>query len=437
MNTLIMVAQLLLGISILAGVHELGHLLMAKLFGMRVEKFSIGFPPTVFSVKFGETEYCFGATPLGGFVKISGMVDESFDTKGLSSTPQSWEFRAKPTWQRLIVMLGGVLVNILTGIMIFVGTTYFLGQTYYDIKEVNRHGIYATDIAREIGLRTGDKIVAINNYPIEIFSDIQDPNYFLEDNAYYTVIRNDSTLVIPIPSSLTDRLSEEENPYFVQPLFPFAVDSISPGTNAEKAGLKKNDKILAVNNKKTIYYQEFKAALYEKKGQKINLIVQRNSDTILLPVQVTQKGTLGFYTLPLLKESHRSYTFSESVPTGISQAFKVAAVQAKALRKILLGEVSAQKSLGGPIAIAKTFGTSWDWIRFWTLCGLLSIVLAFMNLLPIPALDGGHVVFLLYEMVSGRVPSVRFLETMQKIGVVTLLTIMAFVFGNDIYNLFN
>ncbi len=438
MEGLIMTAQLLLGLSILVGLHELGHLIAAKVFGMRVEKYSIGFPPKLFGVKMGETEYSLGALPLGGFVKISGMIDESLDTSQMKSEPKPWEFRSKPAWQRLIVMLGGIIVNVVTGIIIFIFLLYFLGESYYSIDEVNKYGIYVNELGEEIGLKDGDKIVKINGQSFENANDIINPNFLLESGSYYTVERNGETLDIQIPADFIERLSENNGSRnFIGFREPFKVDSVMANSAAEAGGLQAGDRILSVNDNQVEYFHEFSAILQEKAGNEVNMLVKgKNGENRELEIFVSEEGKVGFLIEYLLEPSVKNYSFIESIPRGTVDAFSVITVQLKAFNKIFKGEVSPSKSLSGPIGIAKFFGGTWNWVKFWTITGMLSMVLAFMNLLPIPALDGGHVVFLTYEIVSGRPPSDSFLEASQKVGMVLLLCLMVFAFGNDIYKLF-
>jgi regulator of sigma E protease len=431
MEVLIMAGQLILGLSILVGLHELGHLLTAKLFGMRVEKYYIGFPPKVFSIQRGETEYGIGAIPLGGFVKITGMVDESLDTAALAAEPQPYEFRAKPAWQRLIVMLGGIAVNVITGIVIFVALAYANGRYYYANQDL-KYGIVAHKLAQEIGLKTGDKIVAINGKGFEDYAEIN--KVLLESNSYYTVERNGQRLDVYIPNNFYEKIADKGNEgQFIDPVFPFKVGELGAGMPAQKAGLKTGDRIVSVNNVPIRFYHEVKAALTQYKNQQVTLGVQRGGQTLSLPLKVTEDGTIGFFPDFEIKSTQQQYSFGEAVVTGTNQAFGVIFDQIKAFGKIFRGEMSAQKSLGSFITIGKVYGPSWDWDRFWRITGLLSMVLAFMNLLPIPALDGGHTVFLLYEMISGRKPSDKFLEAAQKVGMVLLLGLMVFAIGNDVW----
>lgn len=436
MDTLIMVAQLLLGLSILVGLHEMGHLLAAKLFGMRVEKFSIGFPPKIAGFQWKGTEYSIGAIPLGGFVKISGMVDESLDSEQMSAEPQPWEFRSKPAWQRLIVMLGGIFVNVVTGVIIFVFLVYDKGETFYSRDQVIEHGIVAYDIGEQIGLQDGDKILNINGIPYESVNDLSSGDALLSSDGFYTVERNGERLRVDIPRGFINSFSNEESmSNFVQIRFPFAVLDVSPDGNAEEAGLQPGDKILAVNENEVYYFNELQSALDEQKGNEVALTIERDKQELITQVNVSEEGTIGIAVENLLEPVRKTYSFMQSIPIGTERAFSIVIINARAMGKMFTGEVSA-KNVSGPIGMAKIYGSTWDWTKFWSITGLISMILAFMNLLPIPALDGGHVTFLLYEMISGRSPSDRFLENAQKVGMVLLLAIMVFAIGNDILKLF-
>lgn len=436
MDTLVMVGQLLLGLSILVGLHELGHLLTAKMFGMRVEKFSIGFPPKIVGFKWGETEYSIGAIPLGGFVKISGMVDESMDTEQLASEPQPWEFRAKPAWQRLIVMLGGVAVNIVTGIVIFVFLVYDRGETYFSRDQVIEHGIVAYDIGKQIGFQDGDKVLDINGMPYESLNDLSSGDALLSSGGYYTVERNGEQLKIEIPQGFINSFSNEKSmSNYIDIRYPFDVFQVAPDGPAAAIDLQEGDKIIAVNDQEINYFDELQAALSGYANQQVTLTVQRDEQLLNQSVEVREDGTIGIAINPLLEPVRKKYTFLESIPKGTERAFAVVILNAKAMGKMFTGEVSV-RNVSGPIGMAKIYGNTWDWVKFWSMTGLISMILAFMNLLPIPALDGGHVVFLLYEMISGRAPSESFLENAQKVGMVLLLALMVFAIGNDILKLF-
>lgn len=430
-----MVGQLLLGLSIIVGLHELGHLLTAKLFGMRVEKFSIGFPPKIAGFQWGETEYSIGAIPLGGFVKISGMVDESMDTAQLASEPQPWEFRAKPAWQRLIVMLGGIIVNVVTGVIIFVTLVYSNGETYFSRDQVIENGIVAYEYGEAIGLKTGDKVLDINGQLYQSIGDLSSGSALLSDNGYYTVDRQGEKIKVDIPRGFINSFnSEEAFSKFIAVRFPFEVGEVEPGTGAAKVGIASGDQILAVNGSSITYFDEMQTELKQVKNQSVTLVRRRVEQVDTLSVPVSADARIGIAVTPLLEPVRRDYGFRESLSRGTSRAFGAVILNAKALGKMFTGEVSA-KNVSGPIGMAKIYGDSWDWVKFWSITGLISMILAFMNLLPIPALDGGHVVFLLYEMVSGRAPSDKFLEYAQKFGMVILLGLMVFAIGNDIFKL--
>jgi regulator of sigma E protease len=436
MEGLIMTAQILLSLSILVGLHELGHLVAAKAFGMRVEQYSIGFPPKIYGVKYGETEYSIGAIPLGGYVKISGMIDESFDTNHLKEEPKDYEFRSKPAWQRLIVMMGGITVNVFLGIFISIGIVWYYGDTFISKEDANKYGIVALEIGRELGFETGDKIVKINGEDYQSFGDIQSPNVLLSNGGYYTVERDGQLVNIPIPIDFIEKLSDRKAAQqFIEIRYPWRIASIPEDSDALTSGLRPGDKIIEMAGESTLYRDQFESIKDQHVGEDVPVVVERAGDLFNLTVKINEEGTIGFYTEAIIDFSHKNYSFFESVPEGTGRAFMAVWVNIKALGKIFRGEVSASKSISGPIGIAQIFGGTWDWARFWSITGLLSMVLAFMNFLPIPALDGGHVMFLSYEIISGRKPSDKFLEGAQKIGVVFLLALMAFIIFNDIFKL--
>lgn len=437
MNVIIMIAQLILGLSILVFLHELGHFLTARAFGIRVEKFYIFFDAwgkKLFSFQWGDTEYGIGWLPLGGYVKIAGMVDESLDTKQLATEPEAWEFRSKPAWQRLIVMLGGVTVNAILGVIIFSGMLMYWGEKYIP-NDALKHGIAASDIAEEIGLRDGDKLVAINGNKIERFDEIISSEVLLGNDVVIQVSRNGELTDIAVPANFTSRLLEADKSLFVQPRMQFTVGEVSKGMPAAEAGLLEGDQIYAVNGMGIAYFDQLQASLLANKAKPVQLGVIRGSDSLVLQATVTDAGTIGFF--PQLEElplGYKQFSFAESVPAGATMAWKVISDNVKGFGKIFSGDIPVQKSLGGPIAIAKKmYGGEWDWYRFWMTTGLLSMILAFMNLLPIPALDGGHVVFLLIEMVIRRPLPEKVLLVAQYAGMVILISLMVFAFGNDIW----
>jgi regulator of sigma E protease len=438
METIIMVAQLLLGLSILVGIHEWGHMITAKLFGMRVEKFYIGFPPKIIGKQWGETEYALGAIPLGGFVKISGMIDESLDTKNLAAEPEPWEFRAKPAWQRLIVMLGGIIMNVITGVIVFIGITMINGESYLPKEALNKHGIVAEELGKEIGFQTGDKILNISGKEFTKYEDLLSPNVLVGTDVYYTVQRGDETVTVNMPNDFIEKLSSnKERVNVISPRMVFAVGEVD-GKEAQAAGLMAGDKIVRINDAPVTYYDELKTAIAPLKGQTALVTVSRNGEEKELNIPISEEGRVGFIAdLSAIQDAFvtKDLGFGESVVKGTGTAFSIVWLNAKGLGKMFSGDVSVTKSLSGPIRIATMFGGTWNWGRFWYLVGLLSMVLAFMNLLPIPALDGGHVVFLTWEIVTGRKPNDKFMENAQKVGMILLLALMAFVIFNDTFQL--
>jgi len=431
-----MIGQLVLGLSLLVGLHEFGHFAFAKLFKIKVTKFYIFFDflfplPNVlnFSLlkkKVGETEYGIGWFPLGGYVAIHGMVDETQDADALAGPPQPDEFRSKPAWQRLLVMLGGIIMNVITGIVIFTALTYKLGESYLPASEA-RYGVVTTHLGREMGFRNGDQIVKINGRPFAEFNDVYDPNVLLGSETYYTVERDSQLLDVNIPADFMDQLSSAGKEAFVDARWPFAVESVKSGRAAARAGLKAKDEILAVGTMPTPYFDRLQAALRLNAGKKTTLTVRRAGQQLTLPVTVDKDGTIGFAPEDKLNYRSRYYSLPGSVPRGADKAFGIIGAQAKAVGKIITGSASFTKSVGGPADIAEQYGGHWDWPHFWFLTGALSMVLAFMNLLPIPALDGGHVVFLLYEMILRRKPSDAFLENAQRVGTALILMLMLYV----------
>jgi regulator of sigma E protease len=424
-------------LSILVGLHELGHLLAAKAFGMRVEQFSIGFPPKIWGKKFGDTEYSVGMIPLGGFVKISGMIDESLDVTAMRAAPQPHEFRSKPAWQRLIVMMGGIIVNVILGIVIFIGFKYTQGDTYLSKQELNKYGIVAYELGESIGFKTGDKILDINGEDYERFRDLVSPAVLLSSDGYFTVDRDGKRLTIPIPNDFVDAFAEENNAQkFIFYRLIFDIGAVIEGSPADLGGLQIGDKIIALNGAEIEFYDQLQASMDTLAATQITLLINRSNFQKTLTIEVNEEGKIGFQANRLNEISTIEYTFAESIPLGTELAFSIVWDNIKGFKKIFAGEVSASKSLSGPIGIAKIFGGTWDWQRFWRITGMLSMVLAFMNFLPIPALDGGHVVFLTWEIVTGKKPSDIFLENAQKVGMILLLALMSYAILNDIIKLF-
>ncbi|TNE82379.1 MAG: RIP metalloprotease RseP [Bacteroidetes bacterium] len=438
MNYLVMAGQMILALSILISLHELGHFLAARAFGIKVEKFYLFFDAwgvKLFSFKKGDTEYGIGWLPLGGYVKISGMIDESMDTEQMKSEPQPYEFRSKPAWQRLIVMLAGVTVNIILGVLIFGFSLSYYGDSYLPNTAVV-HGIYASDYAKTLGFQDGDKIVAINGETLAKFDEVYNPKYILDKGTRYTIDRNGSTVEITLPDTAIATIAELKMKSLIGFRQGFKVGEISKGSNAQAAGLMEGDSILSVNDTQVLYFNDFQEALARNKGAQIALTVFRDNKEVDLQAEVTKGGTLGFAVNPeKLAFETEHYGFGKSMAIGTSRAFESLVMNIKGFGKVFSGEVDPSKSLMGPIRLATIFGSDWIWQKFWGLTALLSMVLAFMNVLPIPALDGGHALFLSIEMVIGRPLGDKFLQVTQVIGMVILLSLMIFVFGNDIWNL--
>jgi regulator of sigma E protease len=470
MDGLIMAAQLLLSLTILVGIHEWGHYAAARLFKIRVERFYLFFDflfPlsnvanfALWKKKIGDTEFGLGWFPLGGYVKIAGMIDETTGKDALETPIEPWEFRAKPAWQRLIVMLGGIIVNMVAGVLIFITLSFITGEVFLPTTEVNQHGIYTSPLAKEVGLKDGDKIVKINGKAFEKFDEVLNPNTLLEAGTTYTILRDGQEVEVQLPANLLEKMSDlkKEEVAFIEPLRPFQVDAVvkegqvgvftkllvSLGIkDAPKEelpnkdiDLQKGDKITAINNTPTPYYQQFVATLQQYKNQQITLTIDRQGTTKQVAAQVNQDGKLGIMCSPTFKMSNRPYSFGEAIVKGTEAAFGVITLQAKGFSKIATGEISATKAVSGPIGMAKIFSAQFDWLAFWRITAMLSMVLAFMNLLPIPALDGGHAIFLLYEMAVGKAPSESFMEKAQQVGMMMLLALMVFAFSNDIMNVF-
>ena len=440
MTGFIMAAQLIAGLAILVTLHELGHYLAARAFGIKVEKFYLFFDAwgfKLFSFKRGETEYGVGWLPLGGYVKIAGMIDESLDKEALKKEPQLWEFRSKPAWQRLIVMVAGVTMNVILGILIYWYITFHYGESQLPVSEI-KYGLVASPIAEEIGINTGDKIIKINGKKVKYYSDLLSAEVLMGNSVLTIVKVNNDTTTVTIPADFIERFSDETDSRYVAPRQKFSVEKVIDGSNAEKAGLEEGDRILAVNNTRIEFFDELQEVLRNNKGETVSLTIEREEATINKNVEVTEEGTIGFAPkMEDLQFENQTYGLGESFLIGTDKAFSSLIVTIKGLGKIFKGEVSASKSLHGPIGIAKIYGGEWDWYRFWVITGLLSMVLAFMNILPIPALDGGHVMFLTAEAITGKKPSDSFMEKAQITGMIILLGIMAFAIGNDILKIFS
>ncbi len=439
MEQLVMAGQLLLGLGLLVFIHELGHFLAARAFGIRVEKFYIFFDfggYKLFSTQIGGTEYGIGWFPLGGYVKIAGMIDESVDKEFLNTEPQPWEFRSKPAWQRFIVMIGGITMNIILGILIFAFWLKVYKQGYIEVQKVN-DGIYAYELAREVGLQSGDKIIEVNGKPLVRGSDLSSMRIFF--GAVLTIERDGKQIFVDLPDEMFQRFTSAKDRFMTLENYTFYVDSVLPESPAAKAGVLKSDKFVAINGKDVVSFGAFREALLSNAGKEVNITALRNGEEVTLSATVSADGTMGFLATPENKNNlpSKEYTVAEAFKFGAKDGFEAIYYNAVGLGKIFTGKVKATESVQSPIGIAKIYGGTWDWARFWYLTGLISFILAFMNLLPIPALDGGHVVFIIIEVIQGKPVSEAILEKAQVAGMVILLALMAFAFGNDIYKMFS
>jgi regulator of sigma E protease len=441
MEIAIKLSQFLLSLSILIILHELGHFIPAKLFKTRVEKFYLFFDVnySLFKKKIGDTEYGIGWLPLGGYVKISGMIDESMDKEQMQGEPQPWEFRSKPTWQRLIIMLGGVIVNFILAFLIYIGMTFFYGEQYIANSEVKDGVSIENPIMQEIGFKTGDKIVSIDGKPLERL----DPSISEKILMAKTVVINraGADQEIKLPVNFIDKLLSGPKMPLAELRMPFAIGAVP--SDSQNQNLKSKDIIVSLNGQKTKYFDEVKGILDANKGKTIAAVVLRDEKEVTVPVVVSIDGKLGVQLggismdslekLGYYKVSKQEFGFFESIPVGLDRGWTQLSNYGKQLKAIFNPSTGAYKGVGGFKAIFDIFPKTWSWEAFWGITALLSIMLGVMNLLPIPALDGGHVMFLLYEMISGKKPSDKFMERAQLVGFVLLITLLLFANGNDIY----
>ena len=426
-----------MSLSILVVLHELGHFIPAKMFKTKVEKFYLFFDPwfSVLKKKIGDTEYGVGWLPLGGYVKISGMIDESLDKEQMKKPAEPWEFRAKPTWQRLIIMLGGVTVNFLLGIFIYSMTLYFYGDKYLPNSGVT-DGVICSDFAKDVGFKNGDKIVSVDGENIERFFDINQ-NMVLRDKAFSVIVeREGGRNEIFIGENFIKHWKNSGKKLLFSPAHVGVVGGFSENSNAERAGLLKDDVLFAVEGVKTKYLSDFKTEIQKHKNKTVKVDVLRNNVLYSFPVEVSQKGLIGIMTMSNLNFSVENYSFFASFPAGYNLAMNKLGSYISQFALVFNSENDLAGELGGFGAIGSMFPSTWDWLSFWNLTAFLSLMLAFMNLLPIPALDGGHVLFLLYEMIVGKPAPEKVLEYAQTIGMILLLSLLVYANGNDIIKLF-
>jgi len=432
MDGLIMAGQLILALSIIVTIHEFGHFIAARAFGIRVEKFFLFFDAwgiKLFKFKKGDTEYGIGWLPLGGYVKISGMIDESMDKEAMKLPPKDYEFRSKPAWQRLIVMLGGVVMNFILGIALMTFVTLKYEKEYLPVNSIDT-GIYAYDLGKEVGFETGDKLVSVNGEKIDRFSDITSQSNLM--GATVTVLRDGKEVEITIPDDFYKNYTKSRPLFIRADNYAFSIDSVLADGPADKAGVLSGDKILFVDSVEINSFGDFRNSVVKSGGETVAFKLLRANDTLNLNVQVDSSGLVGVFT-NTPPYQYKDYSLADGLKYGWNDGISVLEANAKGFGKIFSGKEKATDSLQGPIGIATIYGSEWKWHRFWFLTAMISLILAFMNLLPIPALDGGHVVFLTFEAITRRKLSDKFMEKAQMVGMVLLLGLMVFVIGNDIW----
>jgi regulator of sigma E protease len=440
MTILIKILQFVMSLSILVVIHELGHFTMAKLFKTRVEKFYLFFDPwfSLFKIKRGDTEYGIGWLPLGGYVKISGMIDESMDKEQMKLPPEPYEFRSKSSGQRLLIMTGGVVFNFISAMLIYIFVLFAWGDTYLPTSNV-KYGIVTDSIGYGIGLRNGDKILSVDNQQIENFLQIT-PDIVLNNRKTIQVERDGKIVNIEISKEYIPKMLKGKGQIDVRtPFAPYIISTFDKESTSKEAGVLAGDELIGVDSIRFEYFDQFKKYLSENKDHPVILNLVRKGEKISIPVKPNSSGLLGISPSILLGEVFDfktvKYGFFQSIPAGINKGFKTIADYLKQFKLIFSKDTKAYESLGGFITIGSIFPGVWDWQSFWNLTAFLSIILAVMNILPIPALDGGHVIFLLFEVITGRKPSDKFLEYAQIAGMILLFSLLLFANGNDILKL--
>ena len=446
MELFIKILMFVLSLSLLVFIHELGHFLTARMFGVRVEKFYLFFDPWFSLLKFriGETEFGIGWIPFGGYCKISGMIDESMDLEQMKEEPKHYEFRSKPAWQRLLIMTGGVIMNLVLAVTVYIGMSYKWGDQYFANNDMI-YGYVFSDLGHEIGFRDGDRILRVGGHEIEEVNAVFRAIVF--DTAPVEVQRGDERATVEITNETTGKilaLAEDKEWRFLTPRIPFVINGVQDGMPAASGGVLPGDSLVALNGSEMLFYDQYQKAFAENKGGSVDLTVARDSAGVTvyktLSVGVTDEGIIG--VLPMGKLSrffpvhNKQYGFLASFPVGFRKAGNEISGYWKQLKMIVKPETGAYKSVGGFMSIGSIFPGTWDWYEFWRITAFLSIVLAIMNILPIPALDGGHVLFLLWEVVTGRKPSDKFMEYAQITGLLIVFALILFSNGNDIYKFF-
>ncbi|MEM7105019.1 MAG: RIP metalloprotease RseP [Bacteroidota bacterium] len=435
MEYLIIIAQFILSLSILIVLHEMGHFLPARLFGTRVEKFYLFFNPwfSLFKKQIGETEYGIGWLPLGGYVKISGMMDESFDKEQMALPPQPYEFRSKPAWQRLIIMVGGVTVNFILGFLLWGMVLFIWGDSYLPTENV-KYGVYVDDLAKEIGLQNGDKIISVDGKPMEKFGQLK-RDLIINQAATIQVDRKGQQVDVSINDEQRGKLTGR-NVMFAVPRTPFVAAKVIKDSPAKEAGIEKGDSIIALNGTPTLYFDQFKDMAKGLPDNDIEVTLVREGQTQNIQVRLDSCGRMGvqpFAAARYLETASETYGLGTAMGLGFSKGVDFLMDNIKGFALMFTGDIKPSDGLGGFGTIANLFPKQWEWERFWTITAILSLILAFMNLLPIPLLDGGHVMFLIYEMIAGKAPNEKFLEYAQTAGLVILMALLLYANGMDVY----
>lgn len=443
------IVSVLLAIMILVFVHEMGHFLFAKLFKMRVDRFSIGFPPKIVGKQVGETEYVIGATPLGGYVKIAGMVDESMDTDNLESEPEPWEFRAKPVWQRIIVITAGVIFNVVLACLIFIGLKYVYGEAQPLATEDGSVYVADSSLAYQIGLRTGDRILGISGKPFEPYGGAKSIDALLADPLTIDVNRGGQELTLQGPDDIMTQLGRLGG--LGLSFEPSVIGRVVGDTPAEEAGLQAGDRIIAINNEPVVFWEEMSSLIRASAGEPISIrwmrpesydeedaTVATTGEILESEIQPAHNEAGDYYFIGVdIAVRFSDYSMGEAIVAGVVDTWLQTKGTAISLKRIFTGRENLRENLGGPVMVAKITGQAAQagGRAFWNIVALLSITLAIVNILPIPALDGGHLVFLIYEGITRREPSLKVRMAMQQVGMVLLLTLMAFLIFNDILRL--
>ena len=445
MEILIKVFQFILSLSLIIVLHEFGHYLPAKYFKIKVEKFYLFFDVkfSLFKKKIGDTVWGIGWLPLGGYVKIAGMIDESMDKEQMAKPPEPWEFRSKPSWQRLIIMLGGVTVNFILAIIIYIGLAYSYGSSSIPLNSISGGYLIDNPILLESGFKTGDKILSFDGNDLRTYSELRKS---IISASTYEVDRDGERLQISLPNDFLGKLSSSDNTSLFELRKPFIIQSISEESLNKDYDIRQGDIIASLNGEEVKYFDQLVPLLEKNKSRTVEVVLLRDSFKIQKTLNVNEDGKLGFMSganindmidLGYLEVTKNSYSFIESIGIGTSNFVSFFGFYLEQFAAIFNPSTGAYKGLGGFLAIGNIFPGTWDWQSFWDRTAILSVMLGVLNLLPIPALDGGHAMFLVYEMISGRKPSDKFLETVQVIGFVILLSLVIFANGNDIYKLFN